>query len=263
VSTKKLLSLIVIIFICNQPAYAGLKYHRVLWSHIPLPSVQCKNLSKYVKSLCINEPENYSCVKVEQIYNTRGKSVKSASWEDVFREDYRDFQRVNRRNTIIWKGHCLVLPNKLSVEKFNHTPFPKEDAVLTNHILVDLNVLAWGAYKYGTLVHWGMANGGSKRCTDSGKLTCKTHPGTWKIIRKGGYITKSQLYPLDCSNKKKCGFPMYYFQQFHADGTGLHGAKNLPGYNASHGCVRLTKEDSWYLNKVFTNQKTLIIIKDY
>ena len=43
---------------------------------------------------------------------------------------------------------------------------------------------------------------------------------------------------------------MPYCMFFHT-GFALHGSYEVPGYNASHGCVRLYKEDAKWLNEEF------------
>jgi lipoprotein-anchoring transpeptidase ErfK/SrfK len=49
---------------------------------------------------------------------------------------------------------------------------------------------------------------------------------------------------------------------FHG-GYALHGSNDVPGYNASHGCVRLVTEDAKWLNTQFVNVGTRVIIKPY
>jgi len=48
---------------------------------------------------------------------------------------------------------------------------------------------------------------------------------------------------------------------FHG-GFALHGSYEVPGFNASHGCVRLFVPDAEWLNQDFTagGQKVMVII---
>jgi hypothetical protein len=135
--------------------------------------------------------------------------------------------------------------------------------------VVDLKLLAWAAYIVGAgsqdavMVRLGVANGGSKICKESGRLECKTHLGTHTILRLHGPGKKSDLYPVDCANKKACGHPMPYYMPFHRDGTGLHGDKWLVGRNASHGCVRMLRVDAKWLNRQFAFVGMPVIVENY
>jgi lipoprotein-anchoring transpeptidase ErfK/SrfK len=42
----------------------------------------------------------------------------------------------------------------------------------------------------------------------------------------------------------------------------LHGSYNVPGYNDSHGCVRLFVNDAQWLNQEFTDgERTKVIVQ--
>ncbi len=54
---------------------------------------------------------------------------------------------------------------------------------------------------------------------------------------------------------------MPYCMYFHK-GFALHGSDDIPGYRASHGCVRMFIEDAKWLNQEFVevgNDKTQLI----
>jgi len=212
----------------------------------------------FALKLCKSEPQKYECRKVEV---PKVRKIKYFTWEEFFKKRSRLAKAVNRRNTLIWHNHYVAIPK--FDEYMDYSPFPKNTNILERYVVVDLNVLAWGAYDSGKLINWGPANGGSKRCKETGLPKCKTHSGEHVILRIGNYGTKSQLYPTDCVDKKACGFQMFYYMKFHTDGTGLHGAKSLPGWNASHGCVRLLKEDARWLNKKFVSLGMKVYVVNY
>jgi hypothetical protein len=142
----------------------------------------------------------------------------------------------------------IAVPNDIANKTFmDFSPYPKKTESLSEKFLIfDPQLLAWAAYDAeGNLVSWGPAVGGKK-----GKLTVV---GTFKIIRISGPKCRSGKY----------NAPMPWAMFFHKSGYAFHGSPNVPGKNASHGCVRLFNEDAEWLNKNFVETETLVIIKPY
>ena len=50
---------------------------------------------------------------------------------------------------------------------------------------------------------------------------------------------------------------------FFKGGFAMHGSSGVPGYNASHGCVRLFVDDAQWLNQDFADIGTQVIILPY
>jgi hypothetical protein len=50
---------------------------------------------------------------------------------------------------------------------------------------------------------------------------------------------------------------------FFKGGFAMHGSRGVPGYNASHGCVRMFVDDAQWLNKDFADVGTQVIILPY
>ena len=124
-------------------------------------------------------------------------------------------------------------------------------------VFVDLSKLAFGAYdEKGQLVYWGPASGGKSFCDDI-QESCTTPPGTYWINVKKGDDCFSSTFPVDT----KGGAPMPYCMFFY-QGYALHGSPAVPGYNASHGCVRLYTQDAAWLNEEFTKIGTKVIVND-
>jgi hypothetical protein len=101
------------------------------------------------------------------------------------------------------------------------SPDSKHEGDLTiNYIVVSLSEQRLYAYHGNELVAWSNVS--------TGKAGNDTPVGTFKITQK--HIDHySSIY-----NKA----PMPYFMRLTDDGVGLH-AGHLPGYAASHGCIRL------------------------
>ena len=143
------------------------------------------------------------------------------------------------------------------------TPFPGEKVLIWDPAL-----LAWAAYDVdGNLVRWGPGVGGKDYCPDV-ERGCHTRVGVFKISFKGGPYHRSGKYPVGCGQPDENGKVaacalMPWYMQFAPPGYGFHGSNNVPGRNASHGCVRLFNEDAEWLNKNFVEIGTRVIIKPY
>lgn len=243
--------LVVLAFFLATPAQAD----DVLTGRDLEPEELGKCRKDFSVRLCREHPNLYKCV----MFRKGGKP--HLTWEELFGDGpaKAELQRLNRRNTLVWRNHCLAMPFDKIVP-----PFPQSDPRYQERtVVVDLKRLAWAAYERGSLVRWGAANGGAKICRETGKLACKTHPGTHRILRIYGHGKRSDLYPVECANKRVCGHPMPYYMPFHADGTGCHGDRHLAGGNVSHGCVRMFTQDARWLNRSFVSVGTAVVVEDY
>jgi lipoprotein-anchoring transpeptidase ErfK/SrfK len=203
------------------------------------------------KSLCNNDYQ-YECVKV------RG----GQSWESMFPNlVQRDLvMRVNRINKRLYPGLILAVPKDLaSATIYSVSPFAlKIPAPGQKEVIVDLNQLAWAAYDAnGDLILWGPASGGKGYCPDV-QRECVTVTGTFKIFRKQPAKCVSSVFPIEWDG----GAPMPFCMHFH-EGYALHGSYDVPGYNASHGCVRLFINDARWLNEQFTTIGTRVVVLPY
>lgn len=250
------IGIITMIFLLSNVCYADISF-------IPVNNYK-KCRQDFAVKLCKQMPETYGCYK----FHKKGKQY--ISWEEAF-EKFGDrvkvlVQKINRRNNTIWLNHCIAIPKDLNKAELDYAPFP-----LTNNkykektIIVDLGQLAFGAYENGKLIIWGPANGGVGKCKETGKYTCKTPVGEWKVyeIKKG--FRRSSLYPIECKNKKICGHPYYNVVKFGPHFEALHGENNghVPGVNISHGCTRIFKEDSKFLANSFAEIGTKVIVLPY
>ena len=128
-------------------------------------------------------------------------------------------------------------------------------------VVVDPGVMAWGAYdSYGNLVHWGPMSGGKNYCSDV-KRGCRTVVGRFKFYHQRGPNCKSSKFPIG-----RGGAPMPYCMFFHG-GFALHASPVVPGYHASHGCVRIFKEDAKWMNEEFASfggkDGTVVVVNPY
>lgn len=193
--------------------------------------------------------QGFKCVKVK----------RGDTWEKLF-PDQRDremVKRFNRMNMPVKYRSYIVVPTNISqISNLQLSPLSPYHATNGKKlVLVDLGKQAFGAYDdAGNLVHWGPVSAGKGYCPDIGG-PCNTTTGSFKIFRKQGPECISSKFPLETNG----GAPMPYCMHFNG-GYALHGS-TLPGYHASHGCIRLFFEDAKWLNEVFTNIGTRVIVR--
>jgi len=229
---------------------------------------------RYGESLC-NNPE-FHCItmqpKVTEVEVKTRRGVKKVNkkatdtWESLW-PDARELEivkKINRMNIKLRPDMIIAVPNNMANKTYmDYSPYPKKIEPPGEKVLIwDPQLLAWAAYNPdGSLVRWGPAVGGKGYCGDVGR-GCRTRIGTFKILSKRGYNCRSGKYPVRKSGRSG-GAHMPWFMLFDARGYGYHGSKNVPGYNASHGCVRLFIEDAEWLNKNFIDVGTKAINRPY
>lgn len=178
-------------------------------------------------------------------------------WPDAWQREM--IQRLNRMNIAMDSRPWIVVPKKLNKINYQQlSPFPNYRNTGGNRlILVNLTLQAFAAYnEKGHLIHWGPASGGKNYCPDIHRK-CTTPTGSFAIQNKQGEECISHKYPIE----KGGGAKMPYCMFFHG-GFGLHGSGDLPGYNDSHGCIRLYVDDAKWLNLYFARIGTPVLISN-
>lgn len=205
--------------------------------------------ANYGKRLC--GKRGYICIKAKS----------GDTWKKLFpnlREE-QIVRRINRTNTRLRRGMIIAVPKNLyAISHMEVSPFPRRiEPRGRNLLLINLRLQAFGAYDaYGRLLHWGPVSGGRGWCPDV-RRRCGTPRGTFFIISKGGAGCVSTKYPIG-----RGGAPMPYCMFFYGN-YAMHGSF-LPGYHASHGCIRMFKEDAKWLNRNFTRRGrggTIVIVR--
>lgn len=182
------------------------------------------------------------------------QKIKSGdSWQKLFpNKEARDLvKRVNRMNTKLRPGMILSIPANLErLTIYDLAPFPRYIRADGEKIIyVDQAQLAWGAYNAeGELVWWGPISPGIKSCPNV-LGGCLTPEGVFRIVRKKDASCVSTAFPKRANGihgGAEMPFCMHFFH-----GYALHGSHDVPGYPASHGCIRLFLEDAEWLNEEF------------
>jgi L,D-transpeptidase catalytic domain len=202
-----------------------------------IPTFLINAANYYGPSLCAYS--EYQCLRVSS----------GVTWENLFpNEQQRDLvQRLNRSYNYLWAGKIIVVPRNMAQKTIlDFSPFPLNiNADGEKQVIVDQDKLAWGAYdRNGQLVKWGPISSGRDKCPDSIR-SCRTMTGIFRFFSKENERCISNVYPIG-----KGGAKMPYCMYFHK-GFALHGSPDIPGYRASHGCVRLFTRDALWLNHNF------------
>lgn len=199
--------------------------------------------TRFGESLCTSS--DYFCLKIKA----------GESWEGLFpSEEERDIvRRVNRMNINLRPGMTIAVPKNIDrLTIYDVSPFPRyieSDGEKT--IYVSQAQLAWGAYDdKGELLWWGPLSPGSGHCKGLDG-TCTTPSGSFRVIRKQDIDCISTAFPMR-SDGESGGAEMPYCMHFFR-GYALHGSDTVPGYRASHGCVRIFVEDARWLNEEFVD----------
>ena len=202
--------------------------------------------ANYGSKLCKSDPA-YTCHKVK----------KGETWEKLFPDDaQRDVvMKINRMNIRLSGGVTIAVPVNATVAMMDAAPFDKQiDSPGEKMIYVSIDKLAWGAYDdKGSLVNWGPISSAKGYCPDIHR-GCHTSLGKFAVYRKQGSGCVSTKFPVG-----RGGAPMPYCMFFNG-GFALHGSYNVPGYNDSHGCVRLFVKDAKWLNEEFVGDENVPVV---
>lgn len=212
----------------------------------------------YGKKIC--HSDGFQCLRVKS----------RQSWRSLFPDEHDRgiVMRINRMNTQLYPGLVIAVPDSMeNADIMDFSPFPKNiPASGEKVVLVDPEELAWGAYDTdGVLLRWGPVSAGANFCKDL-ERECHTHSGSFRVYSLGSSDCFSTKFPLPDG-----GAPMPYCMYFE-NGQALHGEPNgLPGYNASHGCVRMYVNDAEWLRYDFIEgptasnsyRGTKILVKTY
>ncbi|MFV8281504.1 L,D-transpeptidase [Christiangramia marina] len=165
-------------------------------------------------------------------------SLKSRETIDSLLGNYNDDElktvlAINRiEKNKIRPNRPLVIPECAAEEFNNYSPFPEdlqELHCIPKTVLINKRVQAFGLYENGELVKWGPVSTGK----GSTQTPAGLNYGNYKAKRKVSTVDASWILP-------------YYFNFMNFEGVGVHQYA-LPGYPASHGCVRLYMDDAKYI----------------
>ncbi|MBI4266607.1 MAG: L,D-transpeptidase [Acidobacteria bacterium] len=142
-------------------------------------------------------------------------------------------EKLNRADAVhLPKQTHLVLPSVWHDDELQYSPFPTRypaAAHLPKLLVVDKAAQAFAAYERGRLLRWGPVSSGRRTSpTPSGWFHLNWRsPGRHSTVNSKWYMKQ-------------------YFNFDNAQGLALH-AYVLPGYPASHACIRLLVRDAIWI----------------
>ncbi|WP_083961567.1 L,D-transpeptidase [Salinimicrobium terrae] len=126
-------------------------------------------------------------------------------------------------------GDVLIIPDTLTTDFHDYSPFPKNFEIfdsIPKVVLISRRVQGFALYEHGNLIRWGPVSSGKKTTPTPAGLFYGNH----KAVRKVSTVNDAWILP-------------YYFNFMNFEGVGVH-EYDMPGYPASHACVRLRNEDA-------------------
>ena len=197
------------------------------------------------------------------IFPTKKKDSAMAVFNKQFSEEDRytilALNRLDSKNK--WRADTLAIPDKIDHTLMMYSPFPTQLDVLKEvkkMVFFSYPIQAYALYENGKLIKWGP--------TSMGKKAAQTKRGlmfaNWKKELAISTVNSSWKLPFN-------------FNIHNTLGIGWH-QYDLPGYPASHSCLRLLMNDAkfmynwadqWILNKggatVKANGTPVIVFGDY
>lgn len=162
-------------------------------------------------------------------------SIESAAEVDSFKNRFSESQQefifaLNRMDAYrLSPGDKLVIPDTLTTNFLDYSPFPQSLEMLDSipkTVLISRRVQGFGLYENGRLLRWGPVSSGKKSTPTPAGLFY----GNYRAKEKVSTVNDSWLMP-------------YYFNFMNFEGVGVH-QYSMPGYPASHACVRLRNDDA-------------------
>ncbi len=142
-------------------------------------------------------------------------------------------EKLNRADAVhLRRLEMLIVPLVWHDDELQYSPFPlryQAAAAFPKLLVIDQPAQAFAAYEGGQLVRWGpVSSGRQAHPTPNGLFHLN-----WRA--RGRHSTINPLWYME-----------WYFNFDAARGLALHGY-TLPGYPASHACVRLLERDAMWI----------------
>lgn len=209
------------------------------------------------------EPPKPAIEYTSMIFPAKKKDSAMAAFNKQFSEEEQytilALNRLDSKNK--WRADTLAIPDKIDHSLMLYSPFPTQLEVLNDvkkMVFFSYPIQAYALYENGKLIKWGP--------TSMGKKAAQTKRGlmfaNWKKELAISTVNSSWKLPFN-------------FNIHNTLGIGWH-QYDLPGYPASHSCLRLLMNDAkfmynwadqWILNKggatVKANGTPVIVFGDY
>lgn len=165
-------------------------------------------------------------------------SLENPTSIDSFRTKYSEEEQkiilgLNRLDPHRLKeGLEIIIPDPVTLNFLDFSPFPEHIEVLDSlpkTVLINQRIQGIALYESGKLIRWGPVSSGKKSTPTPNGLFYGNH----KSKKKVSTVNPAWLLP-------------YYFNYMNFHGVGVH-QYTLPGFPASHACVRLYMDDAKFI----------------
>jgi L,D-transpeptidase-like protein len=170
----------------------------------------------------------------ETRYRIETRGDRTGSLRDRFNESQLALlEKLNRADVEhLEKLREVVVPTSWSEDELSYSVLPTRYASSSawpTFLVVYLPGQLFGAYEFGNLVRWGpVSTGGRSSPTSAGRFALN-----WRSTGRASTVDPDW-------------FMRWYFNFGNREGLAFH-AYSLPGYPASHGCIRLLERDAQWL----------------
>lgn len=163
----------------------------------------------------------------------RDSILKEYGYYKVNLDRNKVFITLNRKESSKLRvGDTIIVPDTIITDKRAYSVFPHffpEAEYLDKLVLVSNYYQCWAAFENGKQVYFAAAN--------TGKETTPTFPGRYALV----FRQKTRLSSTDSS------WRMNYYFNFHPYAGMAFHEYEMPGYPASHACVRQFRSDAKWL----------------
>jgi hypothetical protein len=217
-----LLSVVLLLYDCRQNSVSD----NLSADTISVPvSAQHTKASDTIIAL-LKKDIHYSFIPVTKLVKSHIDSIfNSGKLEILYALNRVDGKHITRLDS-------LIVPDTFSTDLNLYTPFPdslKSVSALPKLILFSYGIQAFAAYENGCQVRWGPVS--------MGKKSTPTPTGLFHTNWKA----KTTVSTVDTSWVMN-----WYFNLMNFKGVSMH-EYDLPGYPASHACIRMLGEDAKWL----------------
>ncbi len=175
-----------------------------------------------------------SSFEIKYHFDTINSKTAFADFNTKYNEAEREIiLAINRISSRVVKtGKVLVLPDTLSKQIMDYSPYPdtlQGFDTLPKLLLVSRRIQAFAIYEKGILKRWGPVS--------SGKKSTPTPAGLFHTNFK---------VKIKISSENSSWILPWYFNFYAKRGIAFH-QYTLPGYPASHACVRMQDKDAKWI----------------
>ncbi|MFD2518975.1 L,D-transpeptidase [Salinimicrobium flavum] len=178
----------------------------------------------------VKEVRPVICYQVDSLHSPR---IVDSLKLKLAKQEQATIAAINRID--LWRlkiGKKVVIPDTLTPNLLDYSPFPYEMKIfdsIPKTVLISQRIQGFALYERSQLVRWGPVS--------TGKMSTPTpnglHYGNYKAKRKISTVDSDWIMP-------------YYFNFMNFYGVGVH-EYGMPGFPASHACVRLFQEDARFI----------------